>query len=81
MVSQLNSKRLILWSDIATTHQQERNQDFYLLQYTKSELASRLTCQKGGMTISQMVGMGARLHGVGMGVEVSRETSHWNVTQ
>ena len=51
MVSQPDSKRLILWSDIATTHQQEKNQDFYLLQCTKSELASRLTYQKGGISV------------------------------
>ena len=51
MMSQLNSKRLFLWSDIATTHQQERKQDIYLLQYTKSELASRLSCQKGGISV------------------------------
>ena len=34
-----------------------------------------------GRNFSEMVGMGARLHGVGRGLEVSSGTSHWNVAQ
>ena len=79
MMSQLDSKRLFMVRHHYYPSANEKPR-FLPLTIYKIRAGFKIVMSEG-RNFSEMVGMGARLHGVGMGLEVSRETSHWNVTQ
>ena len=79
MISQLDSKRLFM---VRHHYYPSANEKPRFLPLTIYKIrAGFKTDMSEGRNFSEMVETGARLHGVGRGLEVSSGTSHWNVTQ
>ena len=79
MMSQLDSKRLFMVRHHYYPSAREKPR-FLPLTIYKIRVGFK-TDMSEGRNFSEMVGTGARLHGVGRGLEVSSGTSHWNVAQ